>query len=80
MFDGAELNGMKLEVREERFAAPTTGPFGGGGRGAFGAPRGGYAPRGRGAYGGPSFHQNVQPSNQIFVKNVRIFLRTAVAV
>lgn len=69
MFDGAELNGMKLEVKEERFAAPQSGPFGRGG-GAFGAPRGGFAPRGRGGYGGSTIGQTATPSNQIFVKNV----------
>jgi len=61
---------MKLEVREERFAAPQTGPFGGG-RGAFGG-RGGFAPRGRGGFAGgyPSPGPAAQPSNQIFVKNL----------
>ena len=68
MFDGAELNGMKLEVKEERFSAPQSGPFGGG-RGGF-APRGAFAPRGRGGYGGSTIGQTASPSNQIFVKNV----------
>jgi len=63
MFDGAELNGMKLEVKEERFAAPASGPFGRGGA------RGGFAPRGgRGGYS--TIGQSAQPSNQIFVKNL----------
>lgn len=78
MFDGAELNGMKLEVKEERFSAPQSGPFGGG-RGGF-APRGAFAPRGRGGYGGSTIGQTASPSNQIFVKNVRdrgAFLRIA---
>jgi len=68
MFDGAELNGMKLEVKEERFSAPQSGPFGGG-RGGF-APRGAFAPRGRGGYGGSTIGQTASPSNQIFVKNL----------
>jgi hypothetical protein len=85
MFDGAELNGMKLEVREERFQPPMSGPFGS-------APaRGGHGGGDRGGYRGerPAFRErpprsagyapptevrpsnfNAPPSNQIFVKNV----------
>lgn len=79
MFHGAELNGMRLDVREERFTAPTSGPFGsgitsrgGGGAGAGGSPgRSGFAPRGRGAsIAPPPFSRDIPSSNQIFVKNV----------
>lgn len=80
MFNGAELNGMKLDVREERFSVPTTGPFGSGtfvGRGGSPSPgRGGYAPRGgRGGISTapPPFQREIEPSNQIFVKNVSTF-------
>jgi hypothetical protein len=82
MFDGAELNGMRLEVREERFAAPSSGPFGSGlarGGGAMG--RGGARDFGdrrppRSAGYTPATETrpsnfNAPPSNQIFVKNVR---------
>lgn len=80
MFNGAELNGMKLDVHEERFSVPATGPFGSGafGRGgmtAGGPSRGGFAGRGRGASTAPPpFQREIEPSNQIFVKNVSFYL------
>jgi RNA recognition motif-containing protein len=57
-FNGYEWQGRNLEVREDRFAGPPGGGFGGrggfgggfGGRGGFGGGRGGFG--GRGGYGG----------------------------
>jgi len=57
-FNGYEWQGRNLEVREDRFAG--NAGFGGGGRGGFGAPRGGFGGGfgarggfgGRGAFGG----------------------------
>lgn len=57
-FTGYDWNGRQLEVREDRFAGPMGGGFGGrggymGGRGGFGGGfggRGGFA--GRGGFGG----------------------------
>lgn len=77
MFNGAELNGMKLDVREERFSVPASGPFGSGtvSRGGAAAPptRGGYGGRGRGgSTAPPPFQREIEPSNQIFVKNVSV--------
>lgn len=62
MFDGAELNGMRLEVREERFAAPTSGAFGRNSD-SVDAPRGPASSR-----------VTVQPSKQLCVNNVREIL------
>ncbi|MCJ1335000.1 hypothetical protein MMC09_000266, partial [Bachmanniomyces sp. S44760] len=58
-FNGYDWQGRMLEVREDKFAAPPGGGFGGGrggfgggfgGRGGFGGGRGGFG--GRGGYGG----------------------------
>jgi len=79
MFDGAELNGMKLEVREERFSLPSSGPFGRpqAGRGGrdMGHVYGDYAGNEDGGYYGGGRHgtssfANAAPSTQIFVKNL----------
>lgn len=62
MFDGAELNGMHLEVREERFTLPASGPFGRNGGLDPDAPRNPASMAGG---------RHIPPSRQIYVKNVR---------
>ena len=57
-FNGYDWQGRALEVREDRFAAPSfgggggfgRGGYGGFSRGGYGGPRGGFG--GRGGYGG----------------------------
>lgn len=54
-FNGYDWQGRMLEVREDRFAGPPGGGFGGG-RGGYGGMRGGFGGRGgfgtRGGFGG----------------------------
>lgn len=61
-FNGFDWQGRPLEVREDRFAGPPSGGFGG--RGGFGGARGGYGgfagrgggyAGGRGGFGGSSY-------------------------
>ena len=63
MFNGAELAGMRLEVREERFTLPTTGAFG------TRSSEGGSVPPV--AQPPHSSRPPVEPSKQLYVRNVR---------